>query len=323
MGERILTILLKEFRSVFRDPRMRMVIFGLPVIQTLIFGYAVTMDVRHVRLVDHRPRQTRPPAARWSRASPARTISTSSRTPTTSNRARALIDAAERQRRSCRSTPASRPTCAAGRTAPVQLHRRRLRLQHRAARAQLRPPRSPPATTTRSCSSRRCAGPAGPFASAAWTSAPAPGSTKTWRAATISCPGVMAMLVMLVSLMLTSMAIVREKEVGTIEQIMVTPIRPVEFILGKCAPFAVIGFVDVALVTARGRVLVRHPDSRQLPLLLLLGTALLPAEHPRHRPVHLDRERDPAAGDDDDLLLLFPGDAALRLHLSRSPTCPR
>ena len=51
MWERILTILRKEFRSVFRDPRMRMVIFGLPVVQTLIFGYAVTLDVRHVRLV--------------------------------------------------------------------------------------------------------------------------------------------------------------------------------------------------------------------------------------------------------------------------------
>jgi ABC-2 type transport system permease protein len=44
-------MLRKEFRSVFRDPRMRMVIFGVPILQTLIFGYAVTMDVRNVRLV--------------------------------------------------------------------------------------------------------------------------------------------------------------------------------------------------------------------------------------------------------------------------------
>src|SRR4051812_32889442 len=51
MFERILTVLRKEFRSVFRDARMRLVIFGVPVIQTLIFGYAVTMDVRNVRLV--------------------------------------------------------------------------------------------------------------------------------------------------------------------------------------------------------------------------------------------------------------------------------
>ena len=55
MWERIITMLRKEFRSIFRDPRMRLVIFGLPVVQTLIFGYAVTLDVRHVELVviDH------------------------------------------------------------------------------------------------------------------------------------------------------------------------------------------------------------------------------------------------------------------------------
>ena len=51
MWERILTILRKEFRSVLRDPRMRLVIIGVPLIQTLIFGYAVSLDVRHVKLV--------------------------------------------------------------------------------------------------------------------------------------------------------------------------------------------------------------------------------------------------------------------------------
>ena len=62
-------------------------------------------------------------------------------------------------------------------------------------------------------------------------------------------PGVIAILVMLITLMLTSMAVVREKEVGTMEQIMVTPITPGEFILGKTVPFAVIGFADVLLIT--------------------------------------------------------------------------
>ncbi|HEX9782851.1 MAG TPA: ABC transporter permease, partial [Opitutaceae bacterium] len=64
--------------------------------------------------------------------------------------------------------------------------------------------------------------------------------------------GIMAVFVMLVTLMLTGMAVVWEKEAGTIEQIMVTPIRPYEFILGKCAPFVVIGYVDVLLVTVVG-----------------------------------------------------------------------
>ena len=80
MWERIFTVLRKEFRSVFRDPRMRMVILVLPVIQTLIFGYAVSLDVRHVRLgiLD---RDRHPPAAPSSPGSPARPISTSWRFP--------------------------------------------------------------------------------------------------------------------------------------------------------------------------------------------------------------------------------------------------
>lgn len=65
-------------------------------------------------------------------------------------------------------------------------------------------------------------------------------------------PGVTALIVMLTCLMLTSMAIVREREVGTMEQLMVTPIRPIELMLGKTIPFAAIGFVDMLLVTIVG-----------------------------------------------------------------------
>ncbi len=78
---------------------------------------------------------------------------------------------------------------------------------------------------------------------------------------------------MLISLMLTGMSIVREKEVGTIEQIMVTPIRPLEFMLGKFAPFIVIGFVDVVLVTLVGVFWFDIPIRGSF-ALLLLGTAL-------------------------------------------------
>jgi ABC-2 type transport system permease protein len=86
-------------------------------------------------------------------------------------------------------------------------------------------------------------------------------------------PGIMAVLVMLVTLMLTGMAIVREREVGTMEQIMVTPIRKVEFILGKCAPFVVIGLVDVFLVTAVGVGWFDVPLQGSL-LVLLAGMGL-------------------------------------------------
>ena len=61
-------------------------------------------------------------------------------------------------------------------------------------------------------------------------------------------PGIVATVVSLVTLTLTSMAIVREKEVGTMEQVNVTPIKPYEFILGKTIPFVLIGLFDLLAI---------------------------------------------------------------------------
>lgn len=65
-------------------------------------------------------------------------------------------------------------------------------------------------------------------------------------------PGIIALIVTLISLLLTAMAIVREKEIGTMEQLIVSPIRPFELILGKMMPFAVISLIDVVLITLVG-----------------------------------------------------------------------
>src|ERR1019366_2653102 len=86
-------------------------------------------------------------------------------------------------------------------------------------------------------------------------------------------PGVIAIIVMLITLMLTSMAVVREKEIGTMEQIMVTPITSAEFILGKTVPFALIGFADVILITLIGVFWFEVPIRGNL-ALLLVATAL-------------------------------------------------
>ena len=86
-------------------------------------------------------------------------------------------------------------------------------------------------------------------------------------------PGVVANIIMMVTLMLTALAIVREKEIGTMEQLMVTPLRPMELMLGKTLPFAVVGLVDVTLVTALALVLFHVPFNGSF--LLLLCCALL------------------------------------------------
>jgi ABC-2 type transport system permease protein len=86
-------------------------------------------------------------------------------------------------------------------------------------------------------------------------------------------PGVIASIIMLISIMLTSMAVVREREAGTMEQLMVTPIRPIELMLGKTIPFAAISFIDMLLITAVGVFWFEVPIRGSL-LLLLVCTAV-------------------------------------------------
>jgi ABC-2 type transport system permease protein len=86
-------------------------------------------------------------------------------------------------------------------------------------------------------------------------------------------PGVIGTLTLLQVVSLTAFAVVREREVGTLEQIMVSPIRPIEFILGKTVPFFLIGLGDVTLVTAFGVAWFGIPFIGN-PLVLLLGASL-------------------------------------------------
>lgn len=86
-------------------------------------------------------------------------------------------------------------------------------------------------------------------------------------------PGIIGTLTLVSVVSLTAFAIVREREVGTLEQIMVTPIRPVEFILGKTIPSFVVGFLEVGLVAAVGIIWFDIPFVGN-PLVMILGTAL-------------------------------------------------
>ena len=62
-------------------------------------------------------------------------------------------------------------------------------------------------------------------------------------------PGIVAMIIMVISLLLTSIAIIREKETGTLEQLIVTPLTPFEFIVGKTIPYILISLAQMAVVT--------------------------------------------------------------------------
>ena len=269
MWERIHAMLRKEFLSVFRDPRMRLVIFGLPVIQTLIFGYAVSLDVRHVRLGvldrDQTP-ASRALVARFTCSSYFDAVAYTQDEAV----ARRLIDAGDAAA-ILQINSGYEADLRGGRTAAVQLivdgsdsNTARFVVNYASVIAAIYDNQL---VLDRGLRQAGRTVPVGSvdLQSRAWFNA-------DLESRNFYVPGIIATLVMLVSLMLTSMAIVREKETGTIEQIMVTPIRPVEFILGKCAPFAVIGFLNVGLVALVGLFWFSIPFRGSF-MLLLLGTA--------------------------------------------------
>jgi ABC-2 type transport system permease protein len=84
-------------------------------------------------------------------------------------------------------------------------------------------------------------------------------------------PGVFALVLLVITTMLTSMAIVREKEIGTLEQLNVTPLARWELIAGKLAPYAVIGMIDILLVVAVAIFWFEVPARGSIPLLFGLS----------------------------------------------------
>ncbi len=128
-------------------------------------------------------------------------------------------------------------------------------------------------------------------------------------------PGIVALLLLVITTNLSAMAIVREKELGTLEQLNVTPLARWELIIGKLLPYAVIGMIDVILVLVVAILWFEVPTARKR------GAAhgdehRLSAFDARSRPVRIDGVSDAAAGDDDDDLL-FPDadDLSLGIHL--------
>lgn len=86
-------------------------------------------------------------------------------------------------------------------------------------------------------------------------------------------PGVIATIVTMMSLLLTAMAIVKEKEIGTMEQLTVSPLKPIELIIGKLLPFGVISLIQITLITMLGVGWFRIPLRGNL-FLLLFSTCI-------------------------------------------------
>ncbi len=270
MFERIKQMLVKEFIQVFRDPKMRGVIFLMPIIQVLVFGYAVTTDVTHVATavfdLDNSA-ASRELVSRFLKSGYFDVIEYTEQ----DSRVRHLMDRGK-VGAVLRINKGFESDLRGGKTAQLQLivdgtdsNTAGIVLNYSSKIA---------GQFSNNVLVERLTRAAGQSAGASRVEL----ETRAWfnenlESRNFYVPGVIAIIVMLITLMLTSMAVVREKEIGTMEQIMVTPITSAEFILGKTAPFALIGFADVILITVLGVFWFGVPIRGSLPLLFA-ATAL-------------------------------------------------
>ena len=97
------------------------------------------------------------------------------------------------------------------------------------------------------------------------------------RTAVYVVPGLVGVILTMTMVMLTSMAIARERERGTLEQLIVSPVRSIELIAGKILPFVVIGYVQMTTIFVAGRVVFDVPVRGELALLYALAFLFIAA----------------------------------------------
>jgi ABC-2 type transport system permease protein len=267
MFTRLTAMLVKEFTQILRDAKMRAVIFLVPLVQIIVFGYAVNTDVKHIATAVYdldNSVASRELAMRLEQSGYFNIVARIG----TVDEIRDLIDHG-RVKAAVQINRGFAAEIDAGRTAPVQIivdgsdpNTARIVLSHA---VKIAGRYSDQLLIEREVRRR----------GASWRPPELELQSRAWfnenlESRNYYVPGVMAQLVMIVTMMLSAMSVVREKEIGTMEQIIVTPIRRWEFILGKTLPFALVGYLNVTMVTALAAFWFDIPIRGSL---LLLGVA--------------------------------------------------
>jgi len=261
--ERIQQMVIKEFIHILRDPRMKAIVFVIPVLQTIVFGFAVTTDVNNIPTAVYdldKTYETREVTRRL-KASGYFDIrffpDTQAEMQDLLDRGKVIIafnfskgfstDAKAHKQATLQilvdgtdSNTAAVATDYAARI--IKKYAAELDRRGGVQKGKL------------------------DLRALAWYN-------PELKSKNYNVPGVIAMVILLTSLLLTSMAVVRERETGTMEQLMVTPLKPLELILGKTIPFAIIAFIEMALVTVLGMIVFKIPIKGSL-LLLPFSTGI-------------------------------------------------
>jgi ABC-2 type transport system permease protein len=236
---RIATLLRKELRQIFRDPRMKRFIFIAPVFQLVVFGYAVNTDIRDTPLyvVDHSSTyESRQLVSALTASGYFRVVGRSGR-PEAMTRALDRGDAIVAIQIPARYAADLR----AGRGAAVQVVVDGTN-SNTATVAQGNVLRIVQQLAERHAADDAGVRPGGvELRIRAWFN-------PDLASRVYNVPAVMALIVLLMALLLTALTMVREREMGTLEQLMVTPVTPGELILGKTLPVALIALIQLTLI---------------------------------------------------------------------------
>ncbi len=253
MFERIIHIMRKEFRQMFRDKMMRFLIFVPPITEMLVFGYAASFDVNSIPtaiLDQDKTSVSREFVERFS----SNGYFSVTRYLTSPDQIDALFDHGEVNvciyikkgfGRAVRSggtadllivvdgTDSSNASVVVGYVSEIVNSYSEHILLERIDRVRGMGTALPASVDRVSLVER------------------------TWyneqlKSRNFFIPGIIANILTVVGIMLSAMSIVKERELGTMEQLIVTPISPIELIIGKIIPFFVIAYIDVVLVTAIG-----------------------------------------------------------------------
>ena len=244
MRNRLKQMLIKEFLQMLRDPRMRMLIFGMPVIQMVVMAFALTTDVTDIRTAVLDMDKT-VASREFIDDLTGGGYFDIVRMAISENEIQGLLDRAD-VRTVIRIPAGFEQDIQSGRTARVQFLSDGSD-SNSTAIAQGYMSGIVSAFSNRKMAQRlkQMGVPADP--------APVETVSRAWfnpnqESKYYFVPSLIAVMLFIFSLILTSIAIVKEKEIGTIEQIMVTPIRKLEFILGKTIPYVVTGYISMTIM---------------------------------------------------------------------------
>ena len=248
MWTSLLAVMVKEFRQAFRDRRTAVMLLGVPIMQTFVLGFALDLDVDHIPTF----------------------VCDQDKTPTSRNLAAEMVASGMLEQVAAGTDPEEaaraldRGLAAAAIVIPPGFERdiqRRVATQVQVLVDGTNPNQAQVAANT---ASQYLTGKAVALSLSTLAQAMAVNQrtvrlpqvrmeprvtyNPTLKSSIYMVPGLAAMVLLIVTTLVTAMGLAREREAETLEQLMVTPIQPAVLLLGKCLPFALVGFLVVGIL---------------------------------------------------------------------------